>query len=96
MGDSPGTRSSGHDNTTELAPKEARSENLQRPKDLEIQEEKASLGWKFWIIFIALAIASLLTAIESTVTSTALPTISRDLDAGEVYVWFVNAFFLTR
>jgi hypothetical protein len=52
--------------------------------------------WRFWVIFAALGFTSLLTAIESTVTSTALPTIARDLNAQETYVWFVNSFFLTR
>jgi hypothetical protein len=47
-------------------------------------------NWRFVIILTSLAIASLLTAIESTVTSTALPTISADLNAGEAYIWFVK------
>ncbi|PWY96537.1 MFS general substrate transporter [Aspergillus sclerotioniger CBS 115572] len=33
--------------------------------------------------------------VECTVPSTALPIISRDLKAGESYVWFVNALFLS-
>lgn len=36
-------------------------------------------NWRFVIILTSLAITSLLTAIESTVTSTALPIISADL-----------------
>ncbi|KAI1460039.1 MFS general substrate transporter [Annulohypoxylon moriforme] len=43
-------------------------------------------GWRFW---------GALSAIESTVTSTALPFIVHELDAGGLYVWFVNAYFLT-
>jgi hypothetical protein len=53
-------------------------------------------GWRFWAIFLALAITSLLGAIEGTVTSTALPIISEALSARELYVWFANAYFLTR
>ncbi|KAL1616300.1 hypothetical protein SLS56_011464 [Neofusicoccum ribis] len=56
---------------------------------------KTSYSWRFWAIFLALSITSLLAAVESTVTSTALPVISGALDAGELYVWFVNAYFLT-
>ncbi|KGO53496.1 hypothetical protein PEX2_061040 [Penicillium expansum] len=37
----------------------------------------------------------LLAAVESTVTSTALPFIADELYAGKNYVWFVNSFFLT-
>ncbi|KAK1149548.1 hypothetical protein N8T08_005097 [Aspergillus melleus] len=58
-------------------------------------QEKSPYDWRFWLIFTGLSVTSLLTAVESTVTSTALPTISRDLNAGEAYIWFVNAFFLS-
>ncbi|KAI0193882.1 MFS general substrate transporter [Astrocystis sublimbata] len=51
-------------------------------------------GWRFWAIFVALSITSLLAAIESTVTSTAMPVIAEALDAGDLYVWFVNAYTL--
>lgn len=37
----------------------------------------------------------MLVAVESTVTSTALPYIAHELAAGDLYVWFVNAYFLT-
>lgn len=56
----------------------------------------AAKGWRFWTIFFALAITSLLAAVESTVTSTAMPAIARALDSGELYVWFANAYTLTR
>ncbi|KAK8047156.1 hypothetical protein PG996_015220 [Apiospora saccharicola] len=56
---------------------------------------KGGYSWQFWVIFLALAITSLLVSVESTVVSTALPSISGYLDAGENYVWFVNAYFLT-
>ena len=53
-------------------------------------------GWRFWAIFLALAITSLLAAVENTVTATALPHIAGALQAGEVYVWFANAYTLAR
>ena len=52
--------------------------------------------FRFWMIIIAMAVTLLLTALEATVVSTALPTIAGDLDAGDLYVWFINSFFLTR
>lgn len=52
-------------------------------------------GWRFWVVLVALGITSLSAAVESTVTSTALPRIAGALDAGELYVWFVNAYTLT-
>ncbi|KAF2431627.1 MFS general substrate transporter [Tothia fuscella] len=57
--------------------------------------EKTKYSWRFWAIFLSLSVTSLLAAVESTVTSTALPIISADLNAGELYIWFVNAYFLT-
>ena len=58
--------------------------------------EKTKYTWRFWAIFLSLSVTSLLAAVESTVTSTALPIISAELNAGERYIWFVNAYFLTR
>ncbi|KAE8167844.1 major facilitator superfamily domain-containing protein [Aspergillus tamarii] len=58
-------------------------------------EKKQGKGWRFWAIYISLCVSILLAAVESTVTSTALPFISDQLHAGEDYVWFVNSFFLT-
>ncbi len=53
-------------------------------------------GWRFWAVFPALCVTTMLAAVESSVTSTALPFIVHELDAGDLYVWFVNAYFLTR
>ncbi|KAI1410509.1 major facilitator superfamily domain-containing protein [Hypoxylon sp. FL1857] len=56
---------------------------------------KASHGWRFWAVFISLSISAFLSALEGAVVSTALPSISRAVDAGENYIWIVNVFFLT-
>ena len=61
-----------------------------------VTKENIQYGWRFWAIFPALCVTTLLAAVETTVTSTALPTITQDLNAGELYVWFVNAYLLTR
>jgi hypothetical protein len=58
--------------------------------------KNALRGWRFWAVFPAICVTSLLAAVESTVTSTALPFIVHQLNAGDVYVWFVNVFLLTR
>lgn len=62
-------------------------------QSVEIQKSR---GWRFWAIYVSLCVTILLVAVESTVTSTALPFISDELRAGKNYVWFVNSFFLTR
>ncbi|KAI0162088.1 MFS general substrate transporter [Xylariaceae sp. FL1272] len=61
----------------------------------DVAETGNGRGWRFWVIMVALGITSLSAAVESTVTSTALPLIAEALDAGELYVWFANAYTLT-
>ncbi|KAI0113604.1 hypothetical protein GGR51DRAFT_556751 [Nemania sp. FL0031] len=51
--------------------------------------------WWFWAMFVALSVTSLLAAIESTATSTAMPAIAEALDSGELYVWFIDAYTLS-
>jgi len=58
--------------------------------------DQQNYGWRFWLVIASLCATSLLTAVEGTVTATALPTIARNLDSRELYVWFVNAIFLSR
>jgi hypothetical protein len=58
-------------------------------------DQTTAKGWKFWAIFPPLCIGTLLVALESTVTSTALPMITSALDSGDNYVWFLNGFLLT-
>lgn len=64
--------------------------------DVDTKPKNALRGWRFWAVFPAICVTSLLAAVESTVTSTALPFIVHQLNAGGVYVWFVNVYFLTR
>ncbi|RAH81748.1 MFS general substrate transporter [Aspergillus japonicus CBS 114.51] len=57
--------------------------------------QPAARGWRFWTIFPPLCIATLFSALESTVTSTSLPEITSSLNAGSNYTWFVNGYLLT-
>ena len=50
---------------------------------------------RFWAILITCAVIALLSALENTVVTTALPHIVADLQMGENYVWITNVFFLT-
>lgn len=52
--------------------------------------------WRFWMVFAALSITGLLSAVEGTIISTALPTIVHNLNIGSNYAWVSNAYFLTR
>ncbi|KAI2026499.1 hypothetical protein LOY97_003940 [Ophidiomyces ophidiicola] len=63
----------------------------------EAAKEKASMfnrGFRFWAIMFALAVGGMLTALEATITSTALPTIVGELGGADQYIWAVNVYFL--
>jgi hypothetical protein len=62
----------------------------------EAPETPKKYPLRFWVIFASLSVTGLLAALESTVISTALPLISADLHSGELYIWFINVYFLTR
>ncbi|KAL8974901.1 MAG: hypothetical protein Q9197_000870 [Variospora fuerteventurae] len=53
------------------------------------------ISWRVWVIFSGLAVSALLSALEGSVISTALPTIAADLGSGASYVWVINLYFLT-
>lgn len=50
----------------------------------------------FYAIIVSLALTSLLTSLEATITSTALPTVTADLRGASLYVWVVNGYYLTQ
>ncbi|OJJ42583.1 hypothetical protein ASPZODRAFT_155246 [Penicilliopsis zonata CBS 506.65] len=50
---------------------------------------------RFWAILFTLALTSLLTALEATITSTILPDIVADLGGGDNYIWVANGYLLT-
>ncbi|KUJ12567.1 major facilitator superfamily protein [Mollisia scopiformis] len=52
-------------------------------------------GWRFWAIFPGLCVTSILCALDSTILSTVLPTITSDLHSSSEYVWIINAYTLT-
>lgn len=50
---------------------------------------------RFWAIIFTCATIGLLSALENTVVTTALPQIAAELDLQANYIWVTNAFFLT-
>lgn len=58
-------------------------------------QSKFEKGPRFWAIIVVLALISLLTSLEATVTSTVLPSVVADLGGGENFIWVSNAYFLT-
>ncbi|KAI5918480.1 multidrug resistance protein fnx1 [Camillea tinctor] len=63
--------------------------------DLGPPKKKFNQSKRFWAIMATLSITSILSALENTVVTTALPFITEQLDLGDNYVWVTNVFFLT-
>ncbi|KAH9428722.1 hypothetical protein MCOR02_011268 [Pyricularia oryzae] len=51
-------------------------------------------GAAFWVVFASLSLMALLSAMEGGIMSTALPSISRAVNAEGNYVWIVNVYVL--
>lgn len=79
-----------------VKPEVKESVNIKAVASISELTQATKRDWRFWMIFAALSVTGLLTAIEATVASNALPTIVHDLNLGENYVWIVNVYFLTR
>ncbi|OTA52271.1 multidrug resistance protein Fnx1 [Hypoxylon sp. EC38] len=66
------------------------------PLDNEIQPStKSGRGWRFWGIMASLGAASILSALDATAISTAMPSMVKDLGSSFAYIWIANAYFLT-
>lgn len=51
--------------------------------------------WRFWAVFPALCMTTFLSALDTSILSTALPTIALDINAGELYMWITNSYILS-
>ncbi|KAJ5272657.1 hypothetical protein N7478_007782 [Penicillium angulare] len=60
------------------------------------EQKKKGYGWRFWAIFPGLCIGGMLSALDSTILSTVLPTISKELNSEEMYVWAINGYFVSQ
>ncbi|KAI9708167.1 MAG: hypothetical protein M1820_004121 [Bogoriella megaspora] len=49
----------------------------------------------FWLAFGGLCFTGLISALDGSIVSTALPSIIDDLEGGNKYIWVVNVYFLT-
>ncbi|KAK8122481.1 hypothetical protein PG984_011151 [Apiospora sp. TS-2023a] len=88
-GDAPGLPESGH-HTTTMAPT-APADHIPPPA---ITTTKKT--WRFWAIIATLSFTGLMSAIEGTIITSALPTITDSLGGGDAYVWIPNAFLLAQ
>ncbi|KAF9779410.1 COP9 signalosome complex subunit 1 [Fusarium sp. DS 682] len=51
-------------------------------------------GARFWLIFVAIALTTFLAALDTSIISTALPTIAADLGSESLYVWIIDSYLL--
>jgi MFS family permease len=58
------------------------------------KETSRKHSWRFWAIIIALSLTGLLSTIEGTIVTSALPTITKALGGSNAYIWVPNAYFL--
>jgi hypothetical protein len=66
-----------------------------RPED-EAETAPFQTSPRFWVVIIALCFTAVLSALEGTIVSNALPTVIGALGGGEQYLWAVNGYFLPR
>ncbi len=65
-------------------------------QDADPEEDDFHPGLRLWVIIIGLGVTLLLTALENTVVTVAMPMIVSDLGLRENYIWVTNAFFICR
>ena len=58
------------------------------------EEPSVSKPLRFWLIFAGLCLAGFISATDSTIIFTALPTIARDINGQAEYIWLGNAYVL--
>lgn len=61
----------------------------------EQTEQTLKRGWRFWVMFPGLGLTAALTALDATVLSTTLSTIVDSLQSDSLFIWLLNAYYLT-
>ncbi|KAK2809160.1 hypothetical protein FQN50_003995 [Emmonsiellopsis sp. PD_5] len=79
-----------HENDSDEAHPEVEKSIQPGPEDTA-QPRKS---WRFWAIIISLSLTGLCSALEGTIITSALPTITETLGGGNAYIWVPNAYFL--
>ncbi|RJE23811.1 resistance protein [Aspergillus sclerotialis] len=57
--------------------------------------DKGAKDWRFWAVFPALCMTTFLSALDTSILFTALPTIAQALQSETLYVWTVNSYLVT-
>ena len=51
-------------------------------------------SFRFWAVFISLCMISFVSALDATIITTALPTITHDIGGQKNYAWIANSFVI--
>ncbi|KAK4444193.1 putative transporter [Podospora aff. communis PSN243] len=63
--------------------------------EVSVSVKRFDRSKRFWAIIATLSVAALLSSLENSVVTTALPFIVNQLSLGADYIWVTNVFFLT-
>ncbi|KAM7215489.1 DNA repair protein RAD50 [Rhypophila decipiens] len=70
--------------------------SIEKAATTEVASEQDDFhpGIRLWTIIVGLGVTILLTALENTIVTVAMPSIISELNMGENYIWITNAFFV--
>nr|OQO31036.1 hypothetical protein B0A51_03742 [Rachicladosporium sp. CCFEE 5018] len=71
-----------------------RDETDRPAKVIPTQDNAPRKTWRFWAIIASLGITGMLSALEGTIITSALPAITEALGGGNSYIWVPNAYLL--
>lgn len=74
----------------------ADSKGLSKPENegkVQVEERQAfKHSWRIWCVFVVLCLLSFISAVDATIVTTSLPTITREIGGAHDYVWIANSF----
>ena len=82
-------------NSTITSPAEPQDNITHPEREGKVQVEEPSTfqhSWRVWCIFLVLCLLSFISAVDATIVTTSLPTITREIGGAEQYAWIANSF----
>ncbi|KAJ8122280.1 hypothetical protein ONZ43_g1485 [Nemania bipapillata] len=61
-------------------------------KEEDVAPPEFKHTWRIWVVFITLAFLAFIAAIDSTIITTALPTVTQKIGGEGLYVWIANSY----
>ncbi|KAI0385510.1 major facilitator superfamily domain-containing protein [Hypomontagnella monticulosa] len=60
--------------------------------EAETEAESFQHSWRVWTVFLVLCMLSFMASIDSTIITTSLPTVTREIGGAGQYVWIANSY----